>query len=158
MSAKAGEVQSLKLGYTPSVRTNINLKRLLHAHFDLELEDVYATNLFPYVKPGAMNAHIPSKDLIRAAKQFTLPLIKILCPKISICLGKETFNALRRACGLRNVTNIEKAIHSTFSYNNSKIFCQAHTGQLGQNNRNRGGVNRVEGDWHSMYVEFASVV
>ena len=33
--------------------------------------------------------------------------------------------------------------------------CQAHTGQLGRNNRNRGEVDRVNGDWAGLveYVE-----
>jgi len=30
------------------------------------------------------------------------------------------------------------------------VICQAHTGQLGKNNRNKGGVNRVDGDWAKM--------
>ena len=146
--------ETLKLGHTPSVRTNINLKRLLATHFERDLAQIYSTNLFPYVKPGSMNARIPAADLLQAAKQFTIPMIDIIQPKIVICLGKDTFNALRKACGLRVVYSIEEAVNSTFTHNQSKIFCQAHTGQLGQNNRNRGGIDRVQNDWASMRTDY----
>ncbi|MDO6477942.1 hypothetical protein Q4520_21205 [Alteromonas sp. 1_MG-2023] len=142
--------ETLKLGHTPGVRTNINLKALLDKYFGKSLEDIYSTNLFPFVKPGAMNAPIATKALVKAAEQFTLPLIKIINPKIAICLGKNSFNALRRVNGLPSVANMEEAINSTFKYENTLIFCQAHTGQLGLNNRNRGGVDRVSADWERM--------
>lgn len=147
-----GEIcfQTLKLGHTPSVRTNINLKKLLDEHFDLSLEDTYATNLFPYVKKGQMNARIPAGDLLKAANDFTLPIINIIRPKLVICLGKNSFNALRKSCGLRSVSNMNEAVNANFKYLESTIFCQAHTGQLGQNNRNKGGVNRVVSDWELM--------
>ena len=146
--------ETLNLGHTPSVRTNINLKSLLAENFERSLEEIYSTNLFPYVKPGSMNARIPAADLLRAAKQFTIPMIDIIQPKIVICLGKDTFNALRKACGLRIVYSIEEAVSSTFIHNQSKVFCQSHTGQLGQNNRNRGGINRVKKDWKLMRSEY----
>ncbi len=142
--------ETLSLGHTPSVRTNMNLKRLLQQHFGKALEDVYATNLFPFVKPGPMNAPIRARNLTRAATEFTLPLIDIVQPKIAVCLGIASFNALRKACDLPSVANVEEAVNSSFMHNDTRICCQAHTGQLGQNNRNRGGVNRVERDWAAM--------
>lgn len=141
---------TVKYGHTPTIRTNVKLKELLLAHFGLELKDTYSTNLFPYIKPGAMNAKIPAKDLLKAAQDFALPIIEIVQPSIVICLGKETFNAIRKACGLRVVYNIQEGIESHFTYSNTEIFCQAHTGMLGQNNRNRGGVHRVTSDWNYM--------
>lgn len=143
---------TLRLGHTPSVRTNINLKALLAEHLGLKLEETYATNLFPYVKPGAMNAYIPARDLLKAAQEFTLPMIEIIKPRIVVCLGLDTFNALRKASGLKKVDNIAMAIESSFSYLDSQVVCQAHTGQLGRNNRNRGGVDRVTGDWARLAV------
>lgn len=147
-----GEIcfQTLKLSHTPSVRTNINLKKLLVEHFDLSLEDTYATNLFTYVKNGQMKARIPAGDLLKAANDFTLPIINIIRPKLVVCLGKDSFNALRKSCGLRVVSNMNEAVNANFKHLESTIFCQAHTGQLGQNNRNKGGVNRVASDWELM--------
>lgn len=142
--------ETLKYGYTPSVKTNINLKELLSTHLLLTLEETYATNLFPYIKPGPMNARIPAKDLLNSAKEFTLPMIEIISPKVAICFGKDTFNALRKACGLKVVYNMDEAVSSNFKHNGTEIFCQSHPGQLGKNNRNRGGVDRVTADWKNM--------
>ncbi len=143
--------ETLKYGYTPSVKTNIYLKELLLENFDLTLENIYSTNLFPYIKSGSMNNNIPAKDLLNSAKEFTIPMIKIIRPKLVICLGKATFNAIRKACGLKVIYSIEEGLESHFPYFNSQIFCQSHTGQLGRNNRNRGGINRVSGDWNIMF-------
>jgi len=148
--------ETLKLGYTPSVKTNIKLNILLSEFFDRNLKDVYSTNLFPFVKPGPMNARIPAADLFRSAKQFTIPMVDIIQPKIVICLGKDTFNALRKACGRKVVYSIEEGVNSSFLHNGSRIYCQAHTGQLGQNNRNSGGINRVHSDWDQMRVDYIS--
>jgi len=79
-------------------------------------------------------------------------------PKIVICLGVPTFNALRRASGLKPVRNLEEGIASSFQIGNSEVICQAHTGQLGKNNRNKGGVNRVDGDWAAIkFLPFKSL-
>jgi len=144
--------ETLGLGHTPSVRTNINLKALLAEHLGLKLQDTYATNLFPFVKPGAMNAKIPARDLLKSAHDFTLPMIEIIQPRIVICLGLDTFNSLRKASGFKKADNIAQAIESSYDYLDSQVVCQAHTGQLGRNNRNRGGVDRVTGDWARLAV------
>jgi uracil-DNA glycosylase len=141
---------AMKYGYTPSLPTNKNLIRLLNAYFGLGLNDIYATNLFPFIKYGALSATIPRNDLIRAAQEFALPQIKIVCPKLVVCIGGATFNAIRRACGYKDWMNIDSAIESPFMADKSQIWCQAHTGQLGQNNRNQGGVDRVSSDWEKM--------
>jgi len=146
--------ETLKYGYDPSIRTNIKLKELLLEHLEITLAETYGTNLFPFIKPGPMHANIPAKDMKRAALDFTIPLIDIVEPKIAICFGTSTFNALRKACGLRPVKNMAEAIDDHFSYNKTEIWCQAHTGQLGQNNRNRGGVDRVSSDWEKMRQYF----
>ncbi len=90
--------------------TNIHLKQLLKAHLGLSLRDTYATNLFPFVKPGAMNANIPSKNLIQAAKEFTLPMIDIIQPRLVICLGLNTFNGIGKALGFKSQPNMAAAI------------------------------------------------
>lgn len=46
------------LGRDPSLPTNKKLSDLLDRHFSRALEDVYATNLFPFIKPAHMNARI----------------------------------------------------------------------------------------------------
>jgi len=141
------DIEAIKYGYTPSNRTNINLIRLLDAHFGFKLNDIYATNLFPFIKPGALNAPIRQRDLIRAAQEFGLPQIKIIGPKLVVCIGQNTFNAMRRACGYEGWPNRNLAIESPFNVDRCRIWCQAHTAQLAQNTR---GVDRVSSDWKQM--------
>jgi uracil-DNA glycosylase len=136
-----------KYGYTPSLGTNKNLIRLLNAHFGVGLNDIYATNLFPFIKPGALNAPIHRKDLVRAAQEFALPQVKIVCPKLVVCIGQNTFNAIRRSCDYEGWPKRDLAIESPFKVDRSRIWCQAHTAQLAQNTR---GVNRVSSDWKRM--------
>jgi len=140
----------VELGYDSSVDTNINLKRLLKTHLNLDLQETYATNLMPFIKLGGMSSSIPKKVLVNAAIEFALPQVKIVQPKIVICFGLQTFNAMRKACSEQQMNNMGDATNSHFSYESSTIFCQAHPGLLGQNNRNRGGVNRVSLDWGTM--------
>lgn len=142
--------EGIKYGYLPSLPTNKNLIRLLNAHFGIGLNDIYATNLFPFIKLGYLSTNIPLYDLVRAAQEFALPQIKIVCPKLVVCLGGATFNAIRRACGYKDWLKMDSAIESPFKVGRSQIWCQAHTGRLGQNNRNRGGVERVSADWKRM--------
>jgi hypothetical protein len=136
-----------KHGYTPSLGTNKNLIRLLNDHFGVRLNDVYATNLFPFIKPGGLNAPIRRKDLVRAAQEFALPQVKIVSPKLVVCIGQNTFNAIRRACDYEGWPKRDLAIESPFEVDRSRIWCQAHTAQLSQNTR---GVDRVSADWKRM--------
>lgn len=136
-----------RLGYTPSVRTNINLKNLLEKHLKLDLKDTYATNLFPYIKKGGMSAHISPKDMKKAAVEFTLPMLKIIKPKIAIALGMQTFNSLRQSINLNKVYNMTEAVSSSFMYENTRIYFQAHPSQQSQNKR--GNLNIVN-DWNEM--------
>jgi hypothetical protein len=138
------------LGYTPSEPTNRNLARLLKATFGLSISDVYGTNLFPFVKPGGMSDRIPDGDLVRAAQEFALPQIDIVSPRLVICLGMVTFNALRIARDLPHAGNMEAAINSPFTTGNSRVWYQARTGHFGQVSRNKGGVDRVSQDWLGM--------
>ena len=149
------------LGYTPSLKTNQYLINLLNEYFGLKLHDIFATNVFPFVKLGPMNAHIPMSDLIRAAEEFALPQIEIVAPTVAACLGVSAFNALRRAIQgtkIRPVANLEEAINSPFRIGSTQVWCQAHTGQLGRNNRNRGGVDRVKADWDQMAAAHSSAL
>jgi restriction system protein len=148
---------TLQLGYSPSVRTYRNLIALLREHFGLELPDVYTTNLFPYIKPGEMRADIENAAFVKAATDFTLPMIEIIEPKIVICAGLKTFNALRESCGFAWANNVAEGVVSDFDYKNSRIFCQAHPGQQGLNWRNRGGEDRVSADWLRMADYYRSL-
>jgi hypothetical protein len=143
---------SVKYGYSTTLFTNRNLERLLEDHFFKRLKDIYATNLFPFVKTGQMGKAIPRRDLVRAAEEFGLPQIDIVQPKLVICLGLVTFNALREACDNEPVHRMDAAISSPFSFKKARIWCQAHTGARGQNNR---GKTKVSEDWRRMKRGFS---
>jgi hypothetical protein len=141
---------TVKLGYDRNQPTNRNLERLLQATFAASLKDVYGTNLFPFVKPGAVSTRIPQRDLVRAAKEFALPQIAIVAPRLVVCLGLVTFQALRHAVGLPSAGNMDLAINSPFTVGQSRVWYQAHTGAFGQMNRNKGGVDVAARDWTKM--------
>jgi hypothetical protein len=87
--------QAAELGHTPSLPTNRNLVRLLRTHFKLELGDTFGTNLFPFIKTGNLSSGIPARDLHRVAREFAIPQIEIVAPKVVVCLGLVTF----KPCG-----------------------------------------------------------
>jgi hypothetical protein len=147
--------ERLSLGHDPSRATNKRLKDLLQRHFGLELKDVYATNVFPFVKLGAMSASIPMRDLLRAAREFALPQIEIVRPRLAFCLGKAAFDAVALAAGRRRTESLADAIASPFEIGSTQIWCQAHTGQLGTMARNRTrGADQVERDWACMAAAY----
>jgi restriction system protein len=145
-----------KYGYLRTLPTNTTLIDLLKTHFFADFDKIYATNLFPFIKMGTMSSKIPQTDMIRAALDFGIPQIKIVKPKIVICLGLSTFHAIRKAENIKPCKNMPEAINinSIFKIGESTIFCQAHTGKQGQNNRNRNKPERVSGDWKMMYKEY----
>jgi uracil-DNA glycosylase len=116
------------------------------------LGDVYATNLFPFIKKGSISSSIPMRDLVRAAQEFALPQIRIVQPKFVVCLGLNTFNAIRIVCGHAPAQRMNEAIASPFTLEKSRIWCQAHTGARGQNNRGR---ERAGEDWRKMKIDIS---
>ena len=137
----------LTLGRDPGLPTNRRLEDLLYRHFEMNLSDVFATNLFPYIKPKRMQGTLPFDDLVCAARMFGLPQIMIVAPRLVICLGLATFNALRVAGGLPRVVTLDEASRSHFALRKTRIWCQAHTGARGQHNRGR---SVADGDWSRM--------
>ncbi|WP_444956953.1 hypothetical protein [Microbulbifer sp. ZKSA002] len=138
---------AVDLGHIPSLPTNKRLKDLLQRHFGLSLSDIYATNVFPLIKYGNLSADVPAKDMVWVAQKFAVPQIEVVAPTIVICLGLKTFNAIRKAVGLKSCKNLAEALQSSFDIAGIRVCCQAHTGALGQNSRGR---DRVEKDWQAM--------
>jgi hypothetical protein len=138
------------VGHDPSRVTNRRLRKLLRQHFRLELEQAYATNVFPFIKAGPMNGSIPRRDLERAAREFALPQIRIVGPRLAVCLGKSAFNAVAVAAGGRRAKLLADAIESPFEIGKTRVWCQAHPGQQGTNYRNRNAVDQVTKDWAAM--------
>lgn len=140
----------VKFWLLPKLATNTNLINLLRSVFRLELRDCYATNLFPFVKPKNMSGEIPDEVLVAAAREFGLPQIRVIEPRLVICLGLQTFNAMQTACGRKSSSDITSALGAFFEFSKSAIWCQAHTGYWGQLTRERIGKGQVLRDWHGM--------
>ena len=140
------------VGHDPNRGTNKRLKKMLHQYFSLDLSEVYATNVFPFIKRGPMNESIARRDLVRAAREFALPQIEIVGPRFAICLGKAAFDAVVIASGHRPAKSLAEAIEiaSPFEIGNTQVWCQAHTGQQGTNYRNRCQPDQVTRDWGRM--------
>ncbi len=147
---KRADSDLVRLGHDPQLEANKNLKSLLFTHFGIGLEKTYATNLFPFIKPGTMNASVRFADLKKAAEIYTVPEIEIVAPRLVVCLGAVVYRAIRKTCGLPPAGDLDMAIKSPFCFGSGQVWAQSHPGRLGQNNRNRGGVNRVAGDWRRM--------
>lgn len=137
----------LTIGRDPRLPTNRRLEELLEKHFRRGIHSIFATNLFPYIKPGRIDGPIPFADLRRAACIFGVPQIQAVAPRLVVCLGLSTFNAVRAACGLSRVRPLGKAVRSPFRLGFSQVWCQAHTGSRGQQNRGRA---RADRDWRRM--------
>lgn len=161
--------ETIKWGFTPGRATNTNLIGLLENHFDLSLKKVYVTNLFPFIKPGAMNAAIPIRDMLRAAGEYGLPQLKIVSPRLAICIGLNTFRALVIASRAEpavlprtllrdaivrspSIATMNSPCTDPQSYKQVLIWCQAHTGPLGR--ANAGGAAPVNDNWARMAAEF----
>lgn len=141
-----------QIGHDPKRTTNIRLKKLLLKHFKCTLDDTYATNVFPFVKYGPMNARIDTAFLIKAATEFAARQIEIVTPRYAVCLGKVAFNAVAAAARQPRAKSLGDAISSPFMLGATKVWCQSHTGQMGVNNR--GGFEIVSKDWAAMAEEF----
>ena len=144
IAARAYLAERTELGQDPRRITNKRLNSLLRVHLGVELADTHATNVFPFVKPGAMSSRIPRVDLVRAAMKYALPQIRIVQPTLAVCLGVSSFSAVLAVAGKPAIRGLEAAIRSPFDRGSTRVWCQAHTGQMGTNNRNRGGINRVD--------------
>jgi uracil-DNA glycosylase len=147
----------MRYGRKPTLPTNRTLDRLVETHLGQRIDHTYATNLFPFVKTGAMTAKIPVQDLVRAAEMFTLPQIEIVGAPLVIALGLSTYNALARAVGLPIQSTIDDVLAQRLQLGHQRIWCQAHPGGLGQASRQRGRVDRITDDWQAMKIARVTV-
>jgi restriction system protein len=121
-----------QFGHDPSLATNRNLKRLLQEAFGRRFEDTFATNAFVFAKPGGMNSRLPVADLVLSATRFALKEVEIVRPRMVICLGIGTFNAIRAALHLRPL-KLEAIVYTrpAITYCGSEVHGVPHVGARG---------------------------
>lgn len=86
-----------RLGRNPKIKTNKVLEVLLQRVLDVSLTDVYATNAFPFVKPGGMSSPISQKLVDSTVRTFLLRELEIASPRVVLALGNVAHESLRRA-------------------------------------------------------------
>ena len=144
-----------RVGYDSKLRTNKNLTRLLLECFDLNFSDIYATNLFPFIKPGSMSARIPTKLMKYSAQNYTLHEISIVKPKLVICLGQRVYEVLVHATsGQRK--NWRQSLDDKPSFLESTIVASPHTGSYGE--RNIGGFSELKSHWLKIACIYGDLV
>ena len=82
--------------------------------------------MFSRSSAGPMNTPISQQLLKKSAVEYGLPQIDMIKPRLVICLGKDTFNALRASLGLGKVMTVEEGIEQPFTYRKTLIWLQAH--------------------------------
>jgi uracil-DNA glycosylase len=82
-------------GRTPKLLTNRRLEQLLGIVLGLRLCDVYATNVFPFVKAGGMSAALRKSEVRNAARQFAVREVKLARPTVVLALGVVAHSVLR---------------------------------------------------------------
>ena len=117
------------IGRNPQLTTNKNIDFYLDL-FGLKFQDVYATNAFVHVKNGGMSGQIPTSVFNDSINTYLIPQIKIINPKIVVCLGAQTFNGLRKALG-HQIVKINSGHINSISLNTSSIYGVFHPGGLG---------------------------
>ncbi len=135
--------QQAELGQIPSLKSNQNTKELLRRFLRKKFSDVYATDLFVFVKPGNMSAGIPNKDLLYSARKYALPQIEIVSPKIVVALGSKTYMSLCRAAGFSSNRSGTPRVGNT--YKGAEIIGVTHPGAMSINMR--GGIDGVADEW-----------
>lgn len=121
--------EAVELGYSPALRTNINLQALLKATFHCQLSDVFTTNLFPFIKPGKMDATIGAGWLKRAFEEYALPQINIVNPDVVICCGKAVYRIVVQCLTGSTLTGLNYG--DNINHRDFVFFCQHHPGARG---------------------------
>lgn len=144
---KKKDEDAATIGHTPSLPTNVNLKKMLRDSFKLEFEDTYATNLFVFIKKGSISNSIPIKAMLYSTKEYAIPQIEIVKPQIVICIGAVTNNIMRRSLNFPPV-KIKDSVNNPAYLGNTKIYGVYHTGGLGT--ANAGGYRHAVQLWHEI--------
>jgi hypothetical protein len=107
--------------------------------------DVYATDVFVFIKPGKMGERIPSLDLKRSAEEYGIPQIRIINPNYVICIGSSTYNSIRSVCGLTYMPIKRSFSEKPLEIGKSKIVAVHHTG--GSATAYQGGPKEQDKEW-----------
>jgi uracil-DNA glycosylase len=135
-----------RFGYDKTLETNRELHKRLEEQMGLKFSQTYATDVFPFIKPGRMSARIPIGDLKKAATDYALPQIEIVSPHMVVCLGIGTFNAICAALAEKNGQgktrrlswgDYEDKRRVVTKYEQTEIYAVTHLGARGKIKRRK---------------------
>jgi hypothetical protein len=131
------------VGRNEKLLTNTRIDRLLGQYFGLKWRDTFATDVFPFVKPGNMRGDLKWLDFVRCAREFALPQIDVIKPLLVICLGRSTtFRAVAEVVDGRIVAADGDNPLGPVRYKGTEIYGVTHTG-----GRGNGWLKRIEAEW-----------
>jgi len=117
------------VGYSITGRTGRNnqrLKDVLRATYGLEFEDVFITNLFPFIKRGDISAKIPAGDLRHAFRDYCWPQIEAILPTVVVCLGGDVYKTF-----VRCLAGVGGPAGTHFNHDGKAIYHQRHPAARG---------------------------
>lgn len=141
------------IGMDPTIQTNKNINKYLK-FFELEFKDIYATNAFVFVKNGKMSSAIENKIFNECISTYAIPQIEIVRPKMVICLGAITLNAVRKAIHAKPI-GFSTAHIDYANFKGIKIFGTYHPGGMGT--ANAGGFQKAEDKWKILAKEYNNI-
>jgi uracil-DNA glycosylase len=145
-----------RVGRNVDLKTNTRLDDLLDRHFNRKFKDTFATDVFPFIKKGGMDARLKWADLVRCAHDFALRQIEIIDPLMVICLGRATtFRAIARAIPDSRIVRVGDNPLGPIKYNKvpqAEIYGVTHPGGWGNNWQ-----ERIEIEWSYLANRFRQI-
>jgi hypothetical protein len=148
--ARHFDAETAKIGHTPRIPTNRNLKAMLKIVFSLSLEQIFVTNVFPFIKRGLMSSPIPSNDMNKAFSDFCLPQIRIVRPRLVVCCGRQVYESAQNY--FKMFREKIQPVGNYFETNGVMYYHQRHTGAIATNTN--GGLNTAISNWRKMKETF----
>lgn len=139
-------------GMDRTLETNSNVAALLDSCFNKSFKDVFATNLFPFIKLGGMSAPVSNHDMRLAWRAYCLPQLQIVRPKTVLLFGANVLNAVRQSIGMKRTTL--RVSDRQFDFADMHFIGLPHPGRLGT--ANAGGLDHVYRFWHQAAADHLS--
>lgn len=144
---------------SPTDRNLCKLFSVLGYDITQRCKDLFFTNFILGYRTKGVSGNLLREWLTTDAPFFTR-LIRIIEPRVVICLGKDTFENVQYACTgkMKHIKNFNAFIESTqnpvtlplLSGKTTTAFAVAHCGTIGTMNRNRSGKTGNLSSSHSL--------
>lgn len=140
-------VELRRHGQLSQLPTNRNIGFFLENALNLQFSDTYATNLYPFIKQGAISASIPTRDLNWSIENALLPQIDIVKPETVLILGIGIARLVQKH--FKRTRSIEKpfSVGGWWKFGQSTYIALPHPG--GRATASFGGKDSVAQLWRT---------